>query len=227
MLTVMKPSPKPVALIYLRVSTFRQANEGVGLETQESKCRLHAERMGLDVIEVFSDEGISGKDGIEHRPGLAKLLKKARATPNCVVVVYSISRLARRQRLLWHLLDDRDGEGLAVSSATEPFDTSTPMGRAMLGMLAVWSQLEADMVSERTKDALAEIKAQGRRLGQKPASELAPETVKLVKSLYATGRYSQRDLVDELNRRGIPTPRGLGPWGLDSVQRVLKAKLPE
>jgi DNA invertase Pin-like site-specific DNA recombinase len=222
-----RPAPSTVALVYVRVSTARQANEGIGLDAQEAKTRAHAERMGWPVAEVFRDEGISGKDGVEDRPGLAALIERAKSTPGAVIVVYSISRLARRQRLLWQLLDDRDGLGLAVSSATEAFDTSTPTGRAMLGMLAVFAQLEADMISERTKDALAEAKAQGRKLGAPNMVDLgAVESIREVKSLYASGSYSHRSLAEELNRRGVPTASGSGKWWPKTVRSALEVALP-
>lgn len=211
----------PVALVYLRVSTARQATDGVGLDAQEAKCRAHAERMGWPVARVFSDEGISGKDGLENRPGLVALVEAAQKTPGAIVVVYSVSRLARRQRLLWNLLDDREGYGLAVSSATESFDTSTPTGRAMLGMLATFAQLEADMVSERTRDALAELKARGRKLGAPSMADLNPDAVRLVRELYETGRFTHRTLAEELNRRSVPTVKGSGKWWPKTVRTAL------
>lgn len=222
------PTPaKPVAFIYLRVSTAKQAAEGIGLDAQLAKCRLHAERLGLDVAQVFSDEGISGKEGIATRPGLAALLDRAASTPRCTVIVYSISRLARRQKLLWQLLDDRDGYGLAVSSATEAFETSTPMGRAMLGMIAVFAQLEADMVSERTKDALAEVKAQGKKLGRAPMAESCAEaSIRLAQELYATGLYTHRTLAEKLNADGVATATGRGKWWVKTVQTALQVELP-
>jgi site-specific DNA recombinase len=178
---VKRAQPKTTAFIYLRVSarTESQKIQSVSIETQEAKCREHALRLGLEVEFVFKDEFISGKDGVEHRPGLANLLKASRANTSAVVIVYSVSRLARRQSLLWHLLDEQTGEGLSISSATEPFDTSTPMGRAMLGMIGVWAQLEADMVSERTRDALAVVKSNGTKLGHKTLEQLDPESVAL------------------------------------------------
>lgn len=212
----------PVALIYRRVSTLRQASDGVGLDTQDVKCRAHAARMGWDVADTFTDEGVSGTDGLDTRPGLTALINKAHATPGAIVVVYSVSRLARRQKLLWQLLDDRDGFGLSISSATEAFDNTTPTGRAMLGMIAVFAQLEADMVSERTKDALAEVKAQGQQLGNPGITALAPEAVKLIKELRAQG-FTHRDIAAELERRGVPTPRGAKKWHLTTVQAALKA----
>lgn len=216
-----------VALVYIRVSTARQASDGVSLEAQETRARAHAEKNGWAVAGVFKDEGISGKDAISKRPGLRSLLESAVSLKskgiNAVVVVYSVSRLSRSQKLLWNLLDDRAGAGLSVSSVTEPFDTTTPMGRAMLGMIAVFAALEADMVSERTKDALAELKAQGKKLGQRTVEALAPETVKLVKELYGSGLFTQRSLAEELMRRGVPTPTGKKEWRQRQVQICLEA----
>ena len=220
------PAAPPVALIYTRVSTARQAQEGIGLDSQEAKCRAHAERMGWPVAHVFRDEGISGKDGLENRPGLVGLIERAQSTPGAIVVVYSVSRLARRQRLLWQLLDERDGYGLAVSSATEAFETSTPTGRAMLGMIAVFAQLEADMVSERTRDALAEVRAQGTKLGAPSMVALgAVVAVRLAQQLYATGEFTHRSLAAELNRRAVPTAKG-GKWWPKTVRSALLAELP-
>jgi DNA invertase Pin-like site-specific DNA recombinase len=216
----------PVALVYVRVSTLRQASDGIGLDAQETKARAHAERMGWPVAEVFRDEGVSGKDGLDNRPGLVALIDRAKRTPGAVVVVYSVSRLARRQRLLYELLDDRNGHGLAVSSATESFDTSTPTGRAMLGMIAVFAALESDMVSERTRDALAEVKAQGRKLGAPSMVELgAGNAVRLAQELYATGRFTHRTLAAELNRRKVPTAKG-GTWWPKTVRSALLAEVP-
>ena len=219
-------SVRSVAFIYLRVSTARQAQDGVGLDAQESKCRAHAERMGWVVADVFKDEGISGRDGVNNRPGLAALIEATRNAAGAVVVVYSVSRLARRQKLLWTLLDDREGYGLAVSSATESFDTSTPTGRAMLGMLATFAQLEADMISERTRDALAELKAQGRRLGAPSMLDLKPEVVRLVQELYSSGQFTHRSLAEELNARRIPTAKG-GKWWPKTVRSALLMRTPE
>jgi site-specific DNA recombinase len=172
---------------------------------------------------VFRDEGISGKDGLDHRPGLAGLISAVQGTPDAVVIVYSVSRLARRQRLLWQLLDDRDGYGLPVVSATEPFDAASPMGRAMLGMIAVFAQLEADMVSERTTDALAELKAQGKKLGAPSMIDLGfADSVRMVQKLYASGEFTHRSLADELNRRGVPTAKG-GKWWPKTIRSALMA----
>ena len=157
----------------------------------------------MAVLAVHRDEGISGRDGVEERPGLQATIASVKAAPGAVVVVYSVSRLARRQRLRWNLLDAQGDYALPVLSATEPFDTSTPMGRAMLGMIATWNTLEADMVSERTRDALAEVKAQGRKLGAPSMLDLgAIESVRLAQALRVG------ELHPPLARRGAEPTRG-------------------
>lgn len=197
--------PPTGAVLYIRVSTQRQASEGVSLAAQEDSCRKHAERLGLAVLAVHRDEGISGKEDINNRPGLLAAVTECNEK-NAVLVAYSCSRVARRQRLLWNLLDPDGPYGLRLSSATEPFDTSTPMGRAMLGMIGVWSQLEADMVSQRTKEALAYVKAQGKRLGRPPAP-LPVDTLVRALALRAEGASWKRT-VEVLNHEKLPAARG-------------------
>jgi len=193
-------------VLYVRVSTARQATEGVSLEAQEAACVRHAERIGLPVLAVFRDGGISGKEELAHRPGLAAAVA-ACGEQKAVLVSYSVSRIVRRQRLLWNLLDP-DGEvGLRISSATEPFDTSTPMGRAILGMIGVWSQLESDMVSQRTRDALAYVRSQGKRLGR-PPEPLPERTYNRACVLRFDCKLSWRVVAQRLTAEGYPAARG-------------------
>lgn len=202
------------ALIYLRVSTQRQATDGVGLDAQFDRCQALARSLGRDVVAVYTDEGLSGRAGVDRRRGLAGLLEHARELPEALIVVYSLSRLARTQRLLWQLLDVLD-----VASATEPIDTSTPTGRAVVGMLSTFAALEADLASERTKDALAAARARGVRLGARPMHELAPDAVAVACELRSRG-LSLRATAAELNRRGVAGARG-GRWHPRTVRRAL------
>jgi len=210
------------AVLYTRVSTGKQAASGLGLEAQLAECRAHAARKGYDVVAEYTDAAVSGRDAIEKRPGLQAVLAAATRREDVVVVVYSLSRLSRRQSITWRMLDDRGEYRLQVESASEPFDTSTPMGRAMLGMLGVWSALEADMCSERTSAALEARRARGHKLGAKPLAEVAPEVVAKVKELYATGSYTHADLAERLNADGVPTKRAGSRWHATTVARTLQ-----
>jgi site-specific DNA recombinase len=229
--------PAPTgAVLYCRVSTRKQAVVGAGREAQEARCRAHCAAHGWPVLGCFADDGISGREGLEGRPGLAAALEAVKATPEAVLVAYSLSRLARRQRLVWHLLDDREGLGVPFSSATEAFDTASPMGRAMLGMIAVWSALESDLASERTIDALEAVRERGTRLGAPGMVErVGPdglrtvdpaklEVVRRIQARYAAGGWSHRRLADALNAEGVPTlgPRLGARWHATTVRIALE-----
>ena len=204
------------AFVYVRVSTVRQAEEGHGLDAQLEKCRQHAERLGLPVTRVFRDEGISGRDGIDERPGLRELLTALREDPDAVVIVYSVSRLARRQSLLFELLDKYK---LPVSSATEPFDVTTPIGKALVGMLGVFAELEADMTRERIRDGLAAARAKGVRLGAPSTAKKSPEVAAQIRALADEG-LSCDAIARRLNTEGAATVKG-GRWWPRTIRRVL------
>jgi DNA invertase Pin-like site-specific DNA recombinase len=217
------------AILYTRVSDKKQEESGLGLEAQLAACKRLAEQRGYEVIAVETDPAMTGKDEIGRRPGLLKVLSMASSEQNRntpvselpVVVVYALSRLSRRQSVIWQLVDERGAHRLQLVSATEPFDITTPMGRAMLGMLGVWAQLEADMIGERTSAALQARKARGHRLGMPPYAKKNPEAVAALRKLQAEG-FSQRKLAEEANRRGIPTMRG-GRWTQTQVIRTLRS----
>lgn len=198
---------------------MRQADSGLGLEAQIAACRALALARGLEIVGEFSDPALSGRDDVSRRPGLQAVIAAAAKRDDTVVVVYSVSRLARRQRLLWDLLDDRGEHQLRLVSATEAFDVTTPAGKAMLGMLAVWAQLQADMIGEQTAAALAALRARGGRTGPKSLGQKDPERAALVHELHRKGR-SQREIAAELNTRGVLSPRG-GKWHPTAVARVL------
>ena len=225
----------PEAVIYTRVSSSpktrndRKARVGNGayvskslsLEAQLSVCREHARRKNYEVMGEFSDEALSGKDDIDRRPGLQAVLERAAKREDVVVVVYALSRLSRRQSLTWRLLDSKGEYRLALESATEPFDTSSPMGRAMLGMLGVWAQLEADMTSERTVAALEARRARGLHVGPRPLVAERPEIVREIRKLYDEGDFTLATLAEYLNTQGIPTKRGKR-WHATQVGRTLR-----
>lgn len=228
-----KHTPKTGAVVYLRVSTTRQASSGLGLEAQRAKCLEHAARLGLPVLSEHEDPALSGRSAVKDRPGLQAAIAAVKAAPDAVLIVYSLSRLGRSQRLIWELLDDRGPYALPISSATEAFDTSTPMGRAMLGMLGVWAQLEADLCSERTIDALQAAIERGTRLGAPGMVESTDADgkryvdpakvaiVRIVQKLHADTGQSLRALAATLNDRGIASVKG-GKWHPRTVAIALR-----
>ena len=155
------------AVGYVRVSTDEQVTEGQSLDNQTARIRAYAESQGWNLTEVYTEEGVSGKT--IDRPELSRMLADIEAGQTDIVLVYKVDRLTRKQKDLWHLLEDVfDANSVGFKSVIEPFDTTTAQGKAFLGMLAVFAQLERDTIAERTKDTLANKKRNGEWTGRVP-----------------------------------------------------------
>ena len=213
------------AVVYTRVSTGKQAESRNGLDAQLDACRTLAAQKGWTVLEECTDEGISGKDSIAQRPGLARVLELASKRDDVVVIVHAVSRLARRQRLLWELLDNRGDHQLQIVSCKESFDTTTSAGRAMLGMLATFAALEADMCSERTSAALQARKARGHHSRPAPAGGGAARRRARVAPLVRDDGIHARDARRGDEPAGNWTARGK-EWHATTVARTLRQPLP-
>jgi len=141
--------------LYLRVSTDRQAEEGYSLRIQEEKLRAYiATLVDEDVeFEVVSDDGYSGGD--LNRPGIQRIIKEAESGEITHVVVMKLDRLSRSLRDTMHLIEDVFlPNNVAFVSLYESFDTSTPFGRAMIGILSVFAQFERENIFERTRSGM-------------------------------------------------------------------------
>jgi site-specific DNA recombinase len=150
------------AALYIRVSTERQATEGYSLEAQEHNLRKGCEVKGYIVAAVYKDEGISAKD-IAHRPGLLQLLEDSKSGDFDIVYFWSLSRFTRSVADLYDLYLRLSKVSVEIGSHTEPIDTTTPVGRAVMGVLAVFAQMEREITSERVYCAMEERARQGKR----------------------------------------------------------------
>jgi len=162
-----KIQSKTRAAAYIRVSTDEQVSEGQSLENQEARIRAYADSQGWELADTYREEGQSGKD--LQRPELSRMLADIEAGNLDIVLVYKVDRLTRKQKDLWYLLEDKfESNQVGFKSVVEPFDTTTAQGKAFLGMLAVFAQLERDTIAERTKDTLANKKTNGEWVGRIP-----------------------------------------------------------
>lgn len=153
---------RTIAAIYKRVSTLDQAREGYSLEAQERVLRKWCEDHGYTVYDVYSDEGISGKD-MEHRPEMQRLMRDAENGCFQIVVFWALSRFTRSVSDLYTTMGKFRKWEIDMYSHTESFDTSSPMGRAMVGITGIFAQLERELTAERVSAAMAERAAQGKR----------------------------------------------------------------
>lgn len=147
--------------IYTRVSTDKQTTDN-----QLRELRSWAKRAGHKVVAVFSDAGISGSKGREKRPGFDAMLKGAVRREFEMLAVWSSDRLGRSLQHLIDVLQTIRDTGTGLYIHTQSLDTTTPAGRAMFGMLAVFGEFEREMIVARVNAGLARARAQGKRLGR-------------------------------------------------------------
>lgn len=158
--------PAKVA-VYIRWSTDEQA-DGTTLAVQTEKCARWmdaAKGWTLDPALVFVDDGYSGST--LERPGLTLLREKVRAHEIECVVVYRLDRLSRNIVHTVNLVLEEWKDRCALYSATEEFNTDTPMGKMAFGLLALFAQFERESIRERTLSGKRKRAEQGRNAGQK------------------------------------------------------------
>lgn len=149
--------------IYIRVSTLDQAKEGYSLDAQEKALKKWCIDRKYEIFDLYADEGISGKD-IEHRPNMNRLLKDAKERKFDIVLFWALSRFTRSVLDLYNTMGKFQEWDIDMISYTEAFDTSTSMGRAMIGIIGVFAQLERELTGERVSAAMAERASQGKRM---------------------------------------------------------------
>jgi DNA invertase Pin-like site-specific DNA recombinase len=212
-------------IAYLRVSTDRQGRSGLGLEAQREAIRRFAEAENLELAgEHVEVETGKGADALDLRPQLRAALDKAR---RCPIVVAKLDRLSRDVAFIAGLMAQRVPFVVAeLGPDIDPF---------ILHIYAALAEKERAMISARTKEALAQAKAKGVRLGnprlhevrgkgaqsmKAAADRFAANVLPLIQPLRAEGR-SLREIADTLNTRSVPTARG-GKWAPTQIADILK-----
>ena len=150
---------KRVAL-YLRVSTDEQT-----LANQREALMEVAARNGWEIVATYEDNGVSGAKGRDGRPGFDGLCQAITRREIDVVMAWSVCRIGRSLTHLVAFLGELEAKGVDLYLHVQGLDTGTPSGRAMFGMLSVFSEFERAMVSERTKAGMRRAKAAGKRIG--------------------------------------------------------------
>jgi site-specific DNA recombinase len=235
--TRMKPGAAntgPLRVVaYVRVSTEDQARSGLGLDAQKARCAAMATVKEWPAPVIYADEGISGTKDSRKRPGLAHLLADLDAGTIDAVIILSLDRLGRKTRLILDLVEEITQRAILVS-CKESFDTQTPQGQFVLTIFAAFSQLERDLISQRTSAALAErSRRDGNTAGRIPYGYLRtpdggvvvdPEAAQVVRKVFALHRsgWALRAIAESYaNESGIPTPRGGSKWHHSTVRAIL------
>lgn len=210
---------KPLALAYVRVSTDMQVEEGASLAAQETALRAEAERRGW-AVEIIREEGKSAKD-IDRRPQLRAALSRLDAGDAQLLLAVRLDRISRSVADFAGLVDRarREGWGLVLQSPN--IDLSDPAGEFTANILASAAQYERRLISVRTREGMAQKKAEGAVFGRTVDADFLP-TYQRVLSMRADGMSMNR-IAATLNAEGVPTARG-GKWASFTIKRMLDSE---
>lgn len=156
---------KKIARGYVRVSTTRQAEEGVSLETQVKLIQKYCAYEELELVKIYEDAGISGKNTTD-RPEIQKLLFDVKKDD--YVIVCNLARLGRSMRDVVNIIHDFKVRDIIFICLDPRIDGSTPMGRAMIGMMSVLNELERENISKNTSINMKRLAAEGKLRGRSP-----------------------------------------------------------
>jgi DNA invertase Pin-like site-specific DNA recombinase len=224
---------------YYRVSTDQQGRSGLGLEAQKAAVAQFMARQPTGRLVAEFEEVESGKRN--DRPQLAAALAACRAR-RAALVIAKLDRLARNARFLLSVVEG-SGEG-GVLFCDLPQIPTGATGKFLLTLLAAVAELEAGLISQRTKAALQAAKARGVKLGGRRLVEgfdtaaarsgraaqttrsasHAGDVLPYIEAAQRAGATSLREIAEALTARGVRPPSGGEVWHATQVRRILKAK---
>jgi DNA invertase Pin-like site-specific DNA recombinase len=196
----MKSTPTKQFVIYSRKSRF--TGKGESIENQIEMCRQYiASHYGDAAAEcalVYEDEGFSG--GTLERPQFKKMMSDSQKISFAAIVVYRLDRISRNIGDFAKLIEDLSNREIGFISIREQFDTTTPMGRAMMYIASVFSQLERETIAERIRDNMHELAKTGRWLGGNTPTGYESESISNVTVDGKTRKACKLKIVpDEIN----------------------------
>lgn len=223
-----------IVAAYCRVSTQEQVNDGYSLDEQAERLQKYCSAMGWDVFKVYVDGGFSGAS--IDRPALKDLIDDVQDHKIEKVVVYKLDRLSRSQKDTLYLIEDVFlKNNCDFVSMCENFDTSSPFGKAMIGILAVFAQLEREQIKERMQMGKDSKAKQGLYHGYNNVPigyeyidgllKVEPNEAELVRKIYemyAQG-YSYSSITKYFNDAGL-YPHFGRPWSRITVRRLIMSE---
>ena len=219
--------------IYTRVSTTEQAQEGYSLQEQEIRLKSYCEAMNWGPFQIYTDPGYSG--GSIKRPALQLLIRDVKAKKINRVIVYKLDRLSRSQKDTLFLIEEVFlANHCDFVSMTENLDTGSALGKAMIGILAVFAQLERETIKERMVMGKIARAKEGKWCGGSTApygynyenDNLIPDEIESLHVMEAFNLaergWSTSKISDSFNRKGYTPKRGVNCWTDITIKRILK-----
>jgi len=203
-----KPLKNNVALLYARVSTSMQVNDGMSLDAQERDLRRAAALHGYEEMELLREEGRSGKS-IKGRPVLRNGLDRLDHGDAAALFVTRIDRLARSTQDFLTIIDRANQNGWRLVMLDLNLDTSAYQGRFVVTIMSALAEMERAIIAERQKDVHKDRREKGLKWGVDlgPKQMLSQEVTEQIFSSRDLG-MSYGKIADMLNKAGVPTALG-------------------
>jgi DNA invertase Pin-like site-specific DNA recombinase len=202
---------------YIRCSTIEQKESGLGLEAQQQRIEAEAERRDWNVTWMI-DDGYTAAN--LDRPAIQQSLLSLRRHEYEALVVAKLDRLSRSLLDFAGLMERAQKEKWNVVCLDLGIDLSTPQGQLMANVMASFAAYEREIIRQRTRDALAALKARGVRLGR-PIS-LPHKTRDIIARWYTSGA-GVTAIAEALNEHGVATARNGLKWYPSTVRGVLRS----
>lgn len=224
-------TPAPRVAAYLRVSSREQV-EGYSLAAQERAVTDFCAQKGWSPPALYVEPGRSARaENTAHRPAFRAMLEATERGEHDVVLVHKLDRFARNQMVTLRELARLEHAGATFASIAEQMDFTTPIGRVMLALLAAFAQYYSDNLATEVRKGLGEIVAQGGHIGGPPFGATRDARHRLVvdparapllaEVLALVAERGASEAAADLNRRGVPSPRG-GVWWDSTVSKLVR-----
>lgn len=200
---------------YIRVSTDRQGERGYGLDAQKLVIRAEAKHRGWALGRIYVD--VASGSSMRRRAEMKAALSALEAREADVLIVSKLDRLSRSLIDFAGIMRTSRAQGWGLVAVDIGVDTSTTNGELIANIIMSLAQWERRIIGERTRAALAAVKARGKQLGR-PTS-VTPEAVAIIEAMRKSGA-SYRAVAETLNRAGTPTPQGGREWYASTVRAI-------
>lgn len=231
-MTSNQPAGRLRAVLYARVSTDEQAEEGYSLEAQKDIMRAYCDVQDMDVVEEISDDGYSGRN--IHRPGYSKIFDPSFRKEWDVLVVMKMDRIHRNSRNFMDMMDSLKRHHQQFVSTYDRIDTSTAIGRFTMDMIQRIAQLESEQTGERTYMGMREKAEEGAGMlgfnapfgynfneeGALEVIDSEADTVLEIYDMYMDKSMTMDAIAYNLNMRGTLTRKG-NPWNKFNLRTIL------
>ena len=209
-----------LALLYARVSTQKQVDEGVSLDVQERSLRIAAELSGYTNVELIREEGRSGKS-ISGRPALRESLTRLESGEAKALFVTRIDRLARSTQDFLSIIDHSQKYGWRLVMLDLNLDTSSSAGRFVVTIMSALAEMERSIIASRQKDIHKDRRDRGLVWGVDlgPKSKIDSDVILRITDMRDRG-MSYHDIAKKLNDESIPTALG-GKWHGSTIRKTL------